>query len=225
MVTKSFLASRSTRTVMSSYVPPEFKKDDFHCPYCNVHATQYWLQLNRNTKSGIYVHNEYWVSACNNCDNVAIWYKGKMVYPIMRTAPPPNEDLPQEIKDDYNEARDIADRSPRAACALLRLCIEKICNEKVSGSGNLNEKIGKLVDQGLDSRIQRALDAVRVIGGQAIHSLVMDLKDDKDTAKSLFEVVNLVANWAYTQDKKISKIYDSLPGDKKKAIERRDSKK
>jgi len=209
---------------MIPYVPPTFRVDNFNCPHCQIHAVQYWMQLQHNTIQGYSTTSDYWVSSCNRCRDVAIWHKGKMIYPSLKTAPLPNQDLPQEIKDDYNEARDIVERSPRAACALLRLCIEKICDEQIHGSGDLNEKIGKLVSQGLDPRIQKALDTVRVIGGEAIHSLQMDLKDDPDTAKSLFTSVNVIADWAYTQKKNVDTLYGSLPKGKKEAIEKRDNK-
>lgn len=201
---------------------PAIRKADFTCPHCSIHAAQYWMKLNHNTKEGVR-DSDYWVSSCNRCNNVAIWYNDKMVYPISKTAPNPNEDLPSEIKEDFEEARDIVERSPRAACALLRLCIEKICNEQIRGSGDLNEKIKKLVGQGLDSRIQKSLDAVRVIGGEAIHPLTMDLKDNPNTAKSLFNIVNVIADWAYTQKKNIDSIYEDLPSEKKEAINKRDS--
>lgn len=208
---------------MVSGEPPSYRKADFDCPHCQIHAAQYWTLLIRGTKEGARDHPDYDISSCNNCHNVAIWYKDEMVYPLSRSSPMPNNDLPQEIKDDYNEARDIVERSPRAACALLRLSIEKICNEQVPGSGDLNAKIAKLVTQGLDSRIQRALDSVRVIGGEAVHPLQMDLKDDIKTAKSLFNLVNVIADWAYTQKKNVDEIYDNLPTSKKEAIEKRDS--
>jgi len=208
---------------MEEYDPPAVKKQDFHCPHCNIHAAQYWASLMRATKVGHNTHQDYMISSCNKCKDIVIWYKDKIVYPVAKLSPKPNEDLPQNIKEDFEEAREIVEKSPRSACALLRLCIEKICDEQISGNGDLNEKIGKLVSQGLDARIQKALDSVRVIGGEAVHSLTMDLKDDPQTAKSLFSLVNVIADWAYSQKKHIDTIYDILPDTKKTAIENRDS--
>lgn len=81
-----------------------------------------------------------------------------MVYPAVRHSEPPNDDLPEEIKPDYNEASTVLPLSPRAAAALLRLCIQKLCQFvlKHDRTGNLNLDIGKLVERGLDKRIQRA---------------------------------------------------------------------
>ncbi len=107
---------------------------------------------------------------------------------------------------------------------MLRLCIQKICDDKIQGRVDLNEKIHKLVENGLDPQIQKALDSVRVIGGEAAHPLQMDLKDDVKTATGLFSIVNYIADWAYTQKKKINEVFDSLPDGKKNAINNRDGK-
>ena len=136
----------------------------------------------------------------------------------------PNPDMPEEIKQDYKEARDIVEMSPRSACMLLRLCIEKICDEKISGSGDINKKIGKMVSSGLNDKIKKALDSVRVIGGEAVHVSQMDLKDDRETATKLFKIVNFISQWAHTSEKEINDIFDTLPDSKKDAIKKRDDK-
>lgn len=40
-----------------------------------------------------------------------------------------NADMPEAVKALYNEAAIIYNKSPRAACALLRLAVERLCNE------------------------------------------------------------------------------------------------
>ena len=150
-----------------------------------------------------------------------------MVYPAVRHSEPPNDDLPEEIKPDYNEASTVLPLSPRAAAALLRLCIQKLCQFvlKHDRTGNLNLDIGKLVERGLDKRIQRALDVVRVIGNEAIHPGVLDLRDDIDTANELFTLVNLIADAMITQPKRLDAMYEKIPPEKREQIERRDNKK
>ena len=60
----------------------------------------------------------------------------------------------------YEEARGVESVSPRAACMLLRLCVEKIASDLVPGSGDLNEKIGKMVKNGLPEDVRKAMDYV-----------------------------------------------------------------
>ena len=52
----------------------------------------------------------------------------------------------------------------------------------------------------------------------------MDLKDDRDTALSLFKLINVIVNEMITQDKEIESLYEGLPEGAKKAIEKRDKK-
>jgi len=208
------------------YVKPEYNLSSFNCPNCNSYSDQTWTPLYvKYWGGGSKVKEEFHVSCCRSCQEIAIWQDTKMIFPKFLTAPTPHEDMPKSIKPDYEEAREIASPSPRSACALLRLCIEKLCNELVGGGGDLNDKIKKLVEKGLDTDIQKALDTVRVIGGEAVHPLEMDLKDDAGTANSLFEIVNIIIESTISKTKKVKAMYDKLPEKKKKAIEDRDKKK
>lgn len=208
---------------MENHVSPALNSSEFNCPHCGSFSDQYWMVLQKSTHVGIRNHDDYEVSSCRKCGDVTIWHMEEMVYPFSGNAPLPNADMPKSAMNDFLEARDIVNRSPRSSCVLLRLAIEKICDD-LKVTGDLNEKIKKLVDRGLDERIQKALDAVRVIGGEAVHPLEMDLKDDSKTASSLFSLVNIISNWAYTEKKKIEDIFDSLPDGKKEAISKRDKK-
>jgi len=209
---------------MSDFVPPELNKNAFHCPNCGSFSDQFWTVLQKMQAVNVGVSDpEFRVGSCRRCHKVSIWNNGTMIYPTTGNAPLPNSDMSTGIKQDYNEARDIVSRSPRSACVLLRLCIEKICDEKGSSGRDLNEKIGKLVANGLDEEIAKALDSIRVIGGQAVHPLEMDLRDDIGTATALFKIVNYISEWAHSRKKTINDIFDSLPEKKKDAIEKRDS--
>ena len=208
---------------MENHSTPELNLAEFNCPHCGSFSDQYWTYLIKDTSKGETQHGDYRVSSCRKCGDVTIWHKTEMIYPFSGNAPLPNSDMPESAMNDFLEARDIVNRSPRSSCVLLRLAIEKICDD-LKVTGELNEKIKKLVERGLDERIQKALDAVRVIGGEAVHPLKMDLKDDSKTASSLFSLVNIISNWAYTEKKKIEDIFGSLPEGKKEAISKRDKK-
>jgi hypothetical protein len=90
---------------------------------------------------------------------------------------------------------------------------------------NINSDIASLVTKGLDIKIKRALDIVRVIGNESVHPGQIDLRDDPATAARLFELVNLVADRMISEPKRINEMFDALPEDKRKGIESRDKQK
>ncbi len=165
------------------------------------------------------------VSRCFNCKDISIWIYDKLVYPRRGEAPPANPDLPDEIRRDYDEASSILDLSPRGAAALIRLCIQKLCKELGQSGDNINADIKALVAGGLDPRVQKALDAVRVIGNNAVHPGQIDLRDDRVIAESLFRLLNLVAEKMISEPKHVDEVYAALPEDALKAIGIRDAEK
>jgi hypothetical protein len=161
---------------------------------------------------------------CARCLEYSCWYMQKMVYPSTGGAPLPNPDLPKGIKADYDEARLISSLSPRGTAALLRLGIQKLCVELGEKGEDLNTDIANLVKRGLNEKVQKALDSVRVIGNEAVHPGQMDLRDDVETVGKLFGLVNLIADAMITQPKHVDEIYQNLPEQKKEQIRKRDSK-
>ena len=147
-----------------------------------------------------------------------------MIIPSSGNAPLPNNDLPEDIKKDFEEARSIVNSSPRGAAALLRLCIQKLCKDLGEKGENINDDISNLVKKGLPIKIQKSLDIVRVIGNNSVHPGVIDIKDDQETANKLFHLINLIVDVMISQPKEIDKIYDDLPEKDKEAINKRNNK-
>ena len=132
--------------------------------------------------------------------------------------------MPDNVKTDFTEARNVLNASPRAAAALLRLALEKLIMVELGVRGkDLNDAIGTLVKEGLPDKAQKALDSVRVIGNEAVHPGQIDLSDNVETATTLFRLLNWIVDGMITRPRKIDEIYESLPQSKKEAIERRDS--
>jgi hypothetical protein len=134
----------------------------------------------------------------------------------------PNPDLPEEIKADYEEARTIISRSPRGACALLRLCVQKLCGFLGESGKDVNADIAALVKKGLNPKIQKSLDIVRVIGNEAVHPGQIDLRDQPTTATQLCSLLNVIADAMITQPRAIESLYAGLPETKLQQIEQRD---
>lgn len=202
------------------------------------HPPEFWAYFRRaatqvpfadRNSSGNYV---YWnvanlhLSVCGECDDVGIWKGDNLLWPAELEAPPANADLPDALRRDYQEAAEILPLSPRGAAALLRLCLQKLCGELLKDEGggkHIDTDIKTLVAKGLDIRIQRALDIVRVIGNEAVHPGTMDLSDDRATAEELFRLLNLIVDVMITQPRNIEEMYGTLPETKRKAIEQRDA--
>ena len=207
---------------MINFVQPIESLDAFNCPHCNAYSTQLWTGIKKNYNNSYITTNNYSVGCCQRCHDITIWKEEKIIFPLIGNVELANPDMTEDVKNHYNEARNVVSQSPRSACVLLRLCVEKICDEKITGNLNLHGKIKKLVKQGLDEDMVKALDSVRVIGGEAAHSLKMDLNDDIKTATRLFKIVNFISEWAHSRKKIIDGIYDIIPDENKKAIKKRD---
>ncbi|HCK0613668.1 TPA: DUF4145 domain-containing protein [Vibrio parahaemolyticus] len=148
-----------------------------------------------------------------------------MIVPSEAPVPPHHQDLSDVCVSDYNEARDIVARSPRAAAALLRLTIQKLLIELGEKGKNINEDIGSLVAKGLPVEVQQALDYCRVVGNNAVHPGEIDLNDNPEIANSLFEMINFIVEVRISHPKKVAALYNILPEGALKAVEKRDGVK
>jgi hypothetical protein len=165
------------------------------------------------------------LSRCFNCKELSVWVYDTQLFPRQVGGPPANPDTPDHIRADYDEASMILDASPRGAAALLRLCIQKLCKHLGQPGKDINADIGAMVASGVGSHIQKALDAVRVIGNNAVHPGTIDLKDDRPTAETLFRLFNLIVEKTVSEQKLVDAVYATLPPGALKAIEARDKPK
>ena len=194
---------------MIPFKAPVFGEASFNCPHCNAYSHQTWESIrsydeqSRTQYPSCNYVTDLKIAWCARCERYSLWLKEKMIYPEESGIQMPNPDLRDDIKADYIEARSIVNKSPRGAAALLRLCVQKLCEQLGQPGENINDDIAKLVEEGLPPTIQKALDIVRVIGNYAVHPGQIDLKDDVETANKLFELVNLIAQDRITQPKKV----------------------
>lgn len=208
------------------YVAPECGKNGFTCPNCGAYAQQTNWAYSEDG-NGPYGNSEgqfpLAVSKCTHCGDLTIWHFKDMIYPHRGSAPMPNKDMPPEVLKDYEEAASILSKSPRGASALLRLGIQKLCVHLGGTGKNINDDIKRLVQKGLPVQVQQALDAVRVIGNNAVHPGQIDA-DNPEMAGSLFALVNLVTDYMISKPNEVSAIYGDLPQGAIDAIEKRDGK-
>jgi len=216
---------------------PRWRQPRFDCPNCGTFAAQSWftIQLHRGT-AGFGELPNWAVARCESCGRYSIWRvtprapsqmphfstNGQLVYPSISTAPPPSADMPEDVVAIYEEARQVSQISPKSAAALLRLALQHLVDDLLPGSGNINAKIGRLVQQGLRTEVQRAMDIVRVVGNKAVHPGEINLDDDLSVVPVLFSLVGVIVEQMITQPRIIAKMYQALPIGQLDAIEARD---
>ncbi len=205
------------------YRSPEFEKTSFNCPFCDAFSNQSWKDLHYYNNGYLKLIDNH-VCFCNHCNEYSIWHDEVMIFPNFQGIEPPNQDLNEEIQNDYIEAAEILQKSPRGASALLRLALQKLCIQLGEKGRDLNCDISKLVKKGLPHKIQESLDSLRVVGNESVHPGQMDLKDDIETASSLFRLINFIAEKMITEPKEIDEIYGKIPENKKEQINQRDGK-
>lgn len=159
------------------------------------------------------------ISKCHSCKKISVWLHDKLIYPEAVTGIKPNSDLPEDIQTDFNEALAIYNKSPRGAAALMRLCIEKLCNHVGAQGDKLHQKIEYLHNNGLDEKSYKALHIVKVVGNESVHPGELDLKDDHKMAENLFHLVNVMADSLISHGKKLENMWQDLPESKRKEID------
>jgi hypothetical protein len=205
---------------------------NFHCSHCLAFAQHKFGRVANIEYSDLsnsyftplnYYNNKIDISTCTSCNEIAIYVACRQIYPAVIAAPDANPDIPEEIKFDFNEAREIHSRSP-VELLLLRLCIQKLLPHIGVENKNINEGIKELVaNRKIPTIVQKALDTVRVIGNESVHPGTIDLKDDIKTVTILFNLVNFIVENSIAEPKRINKMFGNLPPDKIKGIADRDA--
>jgi len=223
----------------NKYFPPKYLEGQFNCPHCGVFSRIHWAWIKADPNWSSYFYddipdelpkfndklNKYWkISKCEHCSKEIFWYQDAIIYPNQSFIESPNEDLDNDIKKDYIEASNILNKSPKAAAALLRLAIQKMCIQLGEKGENLNTDIGNLVKKGLNPLIQQSLDTLRVIGNNAVHPGQIDINDNKEIVEKMFSLINFIAEKMITEPKEITELYSNiLPDSTKQQIQERDN--
>ena len=206
------------------YTPPARHLKSFTCPHCGVLSRQYQFSVTDKSLGG---NNQYqdgdWLasSVCEHCKEATLWHGQVMIHPNRGKAPLPNPDMPPDVRSDYEEAATIANLSPKAAAALLRLAIQKLCVHLGGEGKNINADIGALVKSGLSPIVQKSLDIVRVIGNNAVHPGQIDT-DSEEVVGHLFHLANLITEAMISTPARVETLYGSLPKTALDGIAKRD---
>lgn len=225
--------SVQTARMAPQFIAPEYGAKRFTCPRCGTLAPQRFADVLTAFKPA---QPQATFSQCSACLAVVIWEARRVdlggggsinkwfpVYPDNSPAPDPNDDLPEDVRADYEEAARILNLSPKGAAALLRLAVQRLCVHLGKPGKNINDDIGALVADGMNPLIQQAMDTVRIVGNESVHPGEINLADDSDLALRLFDFVNLIAHDRLTTPRMVNEVYSRLPEAKVAAVERRDA--
>ncbi len=208
---------------MKTFVAPKYYTSAFNCPYCGAYSNIIWVDI---MQCGSYTSLPYpnsKLARCSCCGKYMLWVNGEMIVPTNSIAPMPHNDMPENVKVIYFEAREIVGKSPRGASALLRLALQLLCDNLVEGNYNINDKIGKLVEKGLPKTLQKAFDLVRIVGNNAVHPGQINIDDNPEIAYKLFDLLNIIVEKMIAEPNEIASFYSStVPENLKAAIEKRD---
>ncbi|MEO5707657.1 MAG: DUF4145 domain-containing protein [Alteraurantiacibacter sp.] len=153
-----------------------------------------------------------------------LWKDEKAIWPPLSLAPEAHADFPEDIRIDYEEARQIHNLSPRASAALLRLCLQKLCKHLGASGENINNDIQFLYGEyGLGRRVRDSMDILRVVGNNAVHPGEIDFQDNTEVSLGLFRIINFIIDKSISEPAHIDSIFSQLPEGAREAIVRRDS--
>lgn len=144
------------------------------------------------------VVDDVYVTVCHHCEKPTIWLDDnqtlKPVLPSDNQYPSPSDKMPQKVKDVYNQAGSIADKSPRAANALLRSAIEELMCIIVETPGDLNLMIEDAYNKNIiTAHIKESLHSIRLLGNNTLHPNQIRIEDDVDT-NDIFNIINHIVD-------------------------------
>ena len=146
-----------------------------------------------------------------------------MILPEGGTGERADPEMPEGVRAVYEEARTIAQKSPRAAAALLRQSVEMLCRELCEvpqgKQVKLNEMIKTLKEEGrVKGATVEALEMVRVVGNDAVHAGMIDLEEDGSLLEGLFGCVNKVVDDAIGEPKRQETLLQKIPEEERKKM-------
>ncbi len=216
----------------NTFVVAELNKNGFTCPNCVTYSNHDWTYTTVNETRG-YIHGnsfqgdiveKLYLCKCQHCGYISFWYKEQLIWPLASSVESPLEDMPNDIKELYNEARNIIDLSPKGSCAILRLALQKLCNRLANQDEKkkIDGAIKKLVENGLPATLQKAMDTVRIVGDEAVHPGEINIDDNKELAIAMFRLLNIIIDKMIVEPKQIDDLYCLMPENKLEGIKNRD---
>lgn len=205
----------------------DFDKQTFICPYCgraqsyscanmeNTYAPAIGYNRQKNDENTIIYHIKCSNVACGKYIIVGRFLTTKKQFDILPQHVHKNYPnyIPKQIRDDYTEAVDIIELSPKAAATLFRRCLQGMIHDFWNiHEKNLNAEITELQDK-VPSSMWQALDGIRKIGNIGAHmesdvNLIVDI--DISEAKKLQKLIELLFDKWYMARHDEEELYNEI---------------
>ena len=113
------------------------------------------------------------VSICQSCLNMTFWQNDEIIFPTP-IGIEPNKDMPPNVRELFVEAQRVTYLSPRSACALLRVSLERLADHVaelrgVSGYRKDAKLFQKLNALSLRPDILAICSTIRAVGNSSAH--------------------------------------------------------
>jgi Domain of unknown function (DUF4145) len=170
-----------------------------YCPHCLKHTSLEVAPITYKHNYEEYVvgaiwkksnTEQWWIGICNACDDpVLVFNNGQCIFPMPQPKPT-EQSIPQNIRDDLDEAKICLSASAfRASAVMARRSMQVAALDKGATSDKLVAQISELKTNGqITTDLKDWADAVRWIGNDAAHPNGAPVtKDDAEDVLHLAE--------------------------------------
>lgn len=183
----------------------------------------------KNEIKGI-VNQSSILTICTVCSKHGFWSYSlvdeafQLKYPTPDVVDP-EENMPEDVKELYEEASACFPYSKKASSALLRIAIELYLKTHMGlNEKSLNKMIGQLKnDSRIPDYLHQGLDILRYYGNEGAHPGTINLNDKENEVLFLFKLINQIISVTITEPENIKDLYSDLPPNYLESIQKRDS--
>ena len=199
----------------------EIGSERYNCPHCWAFSHHNWYPIsgvlrNFNINNSVVVNTPFFLSNCVSCNEYCIWNnQGNILYPLKDwQIPPPNMYMEDDVRKDYIEAASIFLLSPRGACALLRLALQKLLKQ-IWESWNIATDLHSLITKNvLSKHVLKAIDVTRYFWNEAVHPWILRIEDNPQLALTLFFLINTITYQCLELPEEMSALHEIIPEEK-----------
>lgn len=169
------------------------------------------------------------MSTCAACERASIWRGDDLIFPRTHLGAIPSEDMPEDVRELYEEASAVATVSRRAGAALARATLERLLKNldpDAPRRTRLDTYIER-VSRRVSTHTARMLTLIRHTGNKALHvepnpdeSIVLLLSDeDSGILDAIFVTIDSVVDELITRPRQADAYYATVPEGVRSAVE------